>query len=105
MLVETIDRGNEIEFSVSFLNRDDVPLSPASATVTVNYVAPNGERADEIINLAAQPGDVWSGVWDSQIARPARTYYTVRSVNPDSAEDGYFVLAANLANLHDESTS
>jgi hypothetical protein len=105
MLVETIDRGNEIEFSIEFLNRYGDPLSPVSATVTVNYLNSAGERADATVNLTPQAGDVWCGVWDSQVAQPARTYWTVRSLTPDSAEDGFFLLAGNLANLSDESTA
>jgi len=105
MLVETIDRGNEVEFTVQFLNRESLPVAPVSATVTVNFVDNSGERADQIIDLVPAPGDTWYGVWDSQIAQPARTYWTVRSFTPDSAEDGFFLLAGNLANLHDESTS
>jgi hypothetical protein len=105
MLVKTIDRGNEIEFTVQFLNRENLPAVPSSATVTVNYKNAVGERADAIISLTPQAGDVWYGVWDSQVAQPARTYWTVRSFTPDSAEDGFFLLAGNLANLYDESTS
>jgi hypothetical protein len=105
MLVETIDRGNEVEFTVQFLNRESLPISPLSATVTISYVNSAGERVDEIVNLTPQAGNVWFGIWDSQIAQPARTYWTVRSFTPDSAEDGFFLLAANLANLADESTS
>jgi hypothetical protein len=105
MLVETIDRGNEIEFTVQFLNRESLPVAPVSATLTVNYLNADGERTDEIINLTPQVGDVWYGVWDSQKAQPARTYWTVRSENPDSAEDGIFLLAGNLANLYDVTTS
>jgi len=105
MLVKTIDRGNEVEFTVQFLNRESLPVTPVSATVTINYVDSTGGRADEIVNLTPQPGDVWSGIWDSQVAQPARTYWTVRSENPDSAEDGFFLLAGNLANHYDESTS
>ena len=105
MLVETIDRGNEVEFTVQFLNRESLPVAPISATVTVNYVDSAGVRAEQIVSLTAQPGDVWYGVWDSQIAQPARTYWTVRSFTPDSAEDGFFLLAGNLANLYDVTTS
>jgi hypothetical protein len=105
MLVETIDRGNEIEFTIAFLNRVGAPVAPVSATVTINYVDSAGERADETVSLTPQAGDVWYGVWDSQKAQPARTYWTVRSFTPDSAEDGFFLLAGNLANLADETTS
>lgn len=105
MLAEVIDRGNEVEFSITFLNRDGEPLNPSDATVTINYLDADGARANEIVDLAAQTDDVWYGVWDSQKARPSRTYWTVRSFSPDSAEDGYFELAGNLANVADESTS
>lgn len=105
MLVETIDRGNEIEFAITFLNRDGDPLLPSTATVTVNYLTAEGSRANEIVELAHQTGDIWYGIWDSQVAQPARTYWTVRSFSPDSAEDGYFELKGNLANISDETTS
>jgi hypothetical protein len=105
MLVETIDRGNEVEFTIAFLNRNGDPVTPVSATLTVNFLNAAGERSDQIIPLAPQVGDTWYGVWDSQVAQPARTYWTVRSENPDSAEDGFFVLSGNLANLYDVTTS
>jgi hypothetical protein len=105
MLVQTIDRGNEIEFTVQFLNRESLPVTPVLATVTINYLDSGGSRVDQIISLTPQAGDTWHGIWDSQIAQPARTYWTVRSVTPDSAEDGFFLLAGNLANLADETTS
>jgi hypothetical protein len=105
MLVKSIDRGNEIEFTVQFLNRESLPVAPASASVTVNYRDNSGGRSDQIIPLAPAPADTWVGVWDSQVAQPARTYWTIRSENPDSAEDGFFELAGNLANLYDVTTS
>lgn len=105
MLIETIDRGNEVEFTVEFLNKDGQPLNPSDATVTVNYLNVDGIRANEIVDLAHQTDDSWYGVWDSQKAQPARTYWTVRSFTPDSAEDGYFELGGNLSNVADESTS
>jgi len=104
-LVEVIDRGNEIEFSVTFLNKDGDPLLPSSATVTVNYLSREGDRENEIVTLSHQTDDIWYGVWDSQVALPSRTYWNVRSNSPDSSEDGVFELAGNLANLADESTS
>lgn len=105
MKVEYIDRGNEVEFTVTFLNRDGAPLTPSSADVTVNYLDNSGARANEIVSLTHQTDDTWYGVWDSQVAQPARTYWTVRSSSPDSAEDGFFELSGNLANVADESTS
>lgn len=105
MLAEIIFRGSEVEFTATFLNRNDAPLNPSDATVTVNYLDAAGARASEVVELAHQTDDSWYGVWDSQKATPARTYWTVRSFSPDSAEDGYFELAGNLANLYDESTS
>lgn len=104
-LVETIDRGNEIEFTVTFLNKDEESLLPATAQVTVNYLNRQGARESQIVELTHQTGDVWYGVWDSQVALPARTYWNVRSFSPDSSEDGVFELAGNLANLNDETTS
>jgi hypothetical protein len=105
MLVKTIDRGNEIEFTVQFLNRESLPVAPVGASLTINYLDPDGTRTDAVIPLTPQVGDTWYAVWDSQQAQPARTYWTVRSENPDSAEDGYFELAGNLANIADTTTS
>jgi hypothetical protein len=105
MLVQTIDRGNEVEFTVAFLNRNGDPVTPLAASVTVNFLDPVGTRSDAIIPLMPQVGNNWYGVWDSQQAQPARTYWTVRSENPDSAEDGFFELAGNLANVADTTTS
>jgi hypothetical protein len=105
MLVETIDRGNEVEFTVQFVNRLDVPLTPSSASVTVNFLNMAGERESEVVALSPQTDETWYGIWDSQQAQPARTYWTVRSDSPDSSEDGYFELAGNLANVADTTTS
>jgi hypothetical protein len=105
MLIEIIDRGNEVEFTTEFLNRNDEPLTPSVATVTVNYLNMDSERESEVVTLTQQSDTTWYGIWDSQKAQPARTYYTVRSESPDSAEDGYFELAGNLANVTDVTTS
>lgn len=105
MLIETIDRGNEVEFTVTFLNKDGAPLLPSDANVTINYLDADGVRANEVVPLANQTDDTWYGLWDSQKAQQARTYWTVRSFAPDSAEDGFFELKGNLANIADETTS
>src|SRR5262245_24379888 len=104
-LTQVIDRGNEVEFTTEFLNRDGAPLNPSSATVTVNFLNRDGERESDVVALTHQTSDTWYGVWDSQAAQPARTYWCIRSSAPDSAEDGYFELHGNLANLADDSTS
>jgi hypothetical protein len=104
-LIEVIDRGNEVEFTAEFLNADGAALNPSGASVTVNFLNADGERESDVVTLAHQTDGSWFGTWDSQEARPARTYWCVRSSNPDSAEDGYFELAGNLANLADDSTS
>jgi hypothetical protein len=105
MLVVMIPRGNEVEFTATFLNRDGAPILPTSAAVTVNFLNGAGARETEVVTLSHQTDDTWYGVWDSQVAQPARTYWTVRSDSPDSAEDGFFELEGNLANVADESTS
>jgi len=78
---------------------------PSSATGTINFLNQSGTRENEEVELANQTDDTWYGTWDSQAAEPARTYWTVRSFSPDSAEDGFFELAGNLANVSDTTTS
>jgi hypothetical protein len=97
-ILQNIVRGNDVEFLITFLDVDDVEITPASATVTVNYLS-GGERVNEGIELETNSDGVWAGTWSSIAADVGRVFWSARSESPTSVQDGSFNLLANLANL------
>ena len=53
MLVETIDRGNEIEFSIEFLNRAGDPLAPLYSAVMLWDPTDRPGEHDAVLPLRA----------------------------------------------------
>lgn len=98
MLVTTIDRGNLIAFETSFLDVEGIPISPATVTVTVDFVDGSGSRFSETLTMNEDTDGEWSAVWDSSEAGGGRVYWAVRAYEPPAADQGYFQLAANRAN-------
>jgi hypothetical protein len=97
----SIVRGSTVVLTVEFADESGNPISPASATLHLNYIN-GGGRVEEEVELV-ESSDVWSAEWDSTPASPGRVHWSVRSVSPSTAEDGDFDLTANLANPDDES--
>ena len=60
-------RGNPVPFSVSFTDGSGAPVTPASATLTVNYYA-GGRRQSQTIAMTQGTGNAWTATWDSSVA-------------------------------------
>lgn len=99
MLLETIIRGNVVEFTVTFLDANGDVVEPASAEMKVNFL--NSENARETVSVDMEEASdgTWSTEWDSSDALPSRVFWSALSTSPASAKDGAFELAANRANL------
>lgn len=102
MLLVHINRGNLISFSVVFYDNADAVTSPDSANLYISYINSDGDRTTDTIAMD-QNTDDWSAEWDSSVAKKGRVHWSVRSVDPSSADDGQFELEANLANPDPES--
>lgn len=95
----TIVRGNIIDFATTFTGADSEVLTPASATLTVNFRSANGDRVDEDIEMDADSaGEVWTATWDSAVAKPGAVYWSAQASDPEAAVDGDFEISANPAN-------
>lgn len=105
MLATVIFRGSVVDFSTTFTDADGVAVDPASALLVVNFLNAAGERESEAIQMDQDTDGNWVAEWSSAAAMPARTYWSMRSNNPTSAQDGFFELRGNLANLAIDETS
>jgi hypothetical protein len=91
-----VTRGNPVRIRKTFYDLDDEVVNPASATLYVCYPL-NGASETELV-VMEQSGDVWSGTWQSSVSDPGRVRWSIRSVDPEFAEDGVIRLVGNAAN-------
>lgn len=96
-LLTTHVRGNEILFTASPTDADGLPVTPASVELQLSFMN-GGDRQNEVYPMAEQSDSTFRYVWDSSIADAGRVHWCVRSIDPMTAEEGKFNLAANLAN-------
>lgn len=99
-LLTYITRGNDIEFVASFADSEGGVVTPSSVSLRVSYLNAAGNRTTETLAMGEQDtsGATWVANWDSSVAKKGRVHWSVRSLNPGSAEDGQFELQANLGN-------
>src|SRR5436190_19327705 len=101
MSVEIVTRGNVIEFSATFLDENGEPVTPASASVFINYRTSetDGSERDTIeIELNEDSDGNFTGSWPTVDAAAGRAFWSVRASDPDAAEDGVIKIKANPAN-------
>lgn len=101
MSVDVVFRGNIVTFTASFLDKDDNPVTPASAFVRINYkitASPGRATTDVTLTVVSSGSAQWSGTWETTGAIEGMVYWSTRSTGPHSAEDGQFFLSANIAN-------
>lgn len=94
----TFIRGNVVEFSTQFFAVDGTPSTPVSASVNIS-IAAYGAIFSPVDLAMTQAGDVWTATWDTTDVPPGTVFWSVKSVDPHSAEDGRFELSANYANV------
>lgn len=101
MTILNITRGNVVFWTVTFLDADDNELSPDSAALVVSYLDSSGNRVstDMIVMVSDSGATVWLAEWNSGVANHGSVYWSAQSEGPAAAEDGVFMLTANLANL------
>lgn len=104
MLIDSIVRGNVIEWAASFLDAEGAPSEPDSVVLTVNFMGSTG-RSETDITMSENTDGEWAGTWDSSEARKGRVHWAIRTYNPAAADEGRFDLTANLANPDEEATA
>jgi|GEM_PF-3825264 len=92
-------RGNDIVCSGKF-----TPVTgtsqPSMAEAVLTYTDPDGDPASSTITLTKDANNVWSGVWDSNLAGCGIVQWVIRcSGGLQAATQGTFVIVANAANL------
>lgn len=92
-------RGNEIICSGTFTPVAGT-VQPALAEAVLSYTDTAGDPATSTITLTKDADDVWSGVWDSNLAGCGTVQWVIRcSGGVQAAAQGSFVITANAANL------
>lgn len=97
-LLTTHVRGNEILFTASPTDADGLAVAPSYVELQISFMN-GGSRQNEVYAMSQQSDDTFRYVWDSSIADAGRVHWAVRSIDPATAEEGKFNLAANLANM------
>ena len=98
-LYDKVARGNIVTWTITFLDGDGDALSPVSAVLSVNFLNDASVRESVSIDMTEDTDGAFNAQWDSVPALPGRVYWSARSATPNAAEDGYFELIGNLANL------
>lgn len=94
-----IVRGNLVEFATTFVDSESAVLTPASATLTLNFRNGDGVRENESIEMDADSdGEIFTASWDSAVAKPGLVYWSAQASDPEAAVDGEFEITANPAN-------
>lgn len=96
-LLTTHVRGNEILFTAAPTDADGAPVVPGYVELQLSFIN-GGSRQNEVYAMTDQSDGTFRYVWDSSIADAGRVHWAVRSIDPATAEEGKFNLAANLAN-------
>ena len=91
-------RGNEIVCSGTFTPVTGT-TQPANAEAVLAYTDTDGDPATSTITLTMDVDKVWSGVWDSNLAKDGCVEWVIRcSGGLQAAAQGTFLLLANTAN-------
>lgn len=95
-------RGSTVSFSFTFRDAAGAIVDADSATLTLVY--PGSDLMQRQSVVLSDTDDVWSGTWDSSVARPSWIDYHAHALD-GSVEyviDGRFKLRGNAAGLqHD----
>lgn len=98
MTLEYIIRGNEVEFAATFLDSAGLVVEPASVELTISYFNSAGTRATTTLTMGENTDGSFEALWLSSVAKKGRVFWSLRSIGPPSADQGFFELSANLAN-------
>lgn len=100
MAATIVIRGNIVDITATFVDVDEVEVLPTSADVIFNYLTSAGTRTNsDPVAMETNSDGLYAATWSSADAYPGRVYWSVRATDPEAAEDGYFDIVANLANL------
>lgn len=92
-----IFRGTLVAFATTFVDANNSPVFPASARMFLTYPRASAENLKVELPVTNDAG-TFRAEWDSSVSAAGIVYWSVRSDNPDIAQDGSFTLSANAAN-------
>jgi hypothetical protein len=102
---QIIVRGATIQFVTTFFDVNNVVTQPDNATINIQPTLPTGASPVTItMTPPTLPAVTWTALWDTRgITAPQTIYWSIHTGHSDpisvTAEDGYFNLSANPANL------
>ena len=102
---QVIVRGATVQFVTTFYDVSNVVTQPDNATINIQASQPTGTAAVTVpMTPPAGQAVTWTAFWDTRgIVAPQTIYWSIHTGNSDpipvTAEDGYFNLSANPANL------
>lgn len=105
MVIDHYQKGDGFVWTAAPDDIDGNPVAPESVMLFINFLGANG-REDVFVDTG-EPGIEMSETTDGNYiaswtsrgigARAGIVYWAVQTVNPDSSEQGSFMLDANLA--------
>jgi hypothetical protein len=74
-------------------------VTPATIKLYLNYKHADGTiTTDAPINMISVTSGVYEVAFDSKVCEPSTLFWSIRTVNPPSAQDGKISIVANSAN-------
>lgn len=97
-----IVRGTVVVVEAQFFDSDCEVDNPASAEITFEW--PSGSTREEASYQMTYDAGLtkWTYAWASQVSDPGTVFWSIKapsSASPQFAQDGAFVVNANIANL------
>lgn len=104
--IQIVIRGTTVQFSTTFYDVDDDLTQPDNATINIVYATTTaiGQTASVPMVPPTPPATNWTALWDTRgLTAPQVVYWSIHTGNNDPvpvvAEDGFFRVTANQANL------
>lgn len=95
----TFIRGNILQFATQFFAPDGNQITPDSAALLIRTATLGADSiAVEIAMTETTPG-VWTATWDTTGISAGTIFWAVQAVNPAAADEGFFELKTNMANV------
>jgi hypothetical protein len=96
MRTAIVVRGKTVQFSTTIYDLAGTVADPSDVTLYIRYPRGGSFETNEI--SMTKSGDTWSAIWSSVVSDAGRASWSIRSIFPDAAEDGFLRITANSAN-------
>lgn len=105
MPLDHFDIGDQIAFTYLPKDAAGAPVSPDSATLTINFIGENGPEAIDPPITMTPPGVLgapWTATWNTKDigAKPGQVDWCITASVPDDVVQKSFFLDANRANTN-----